>query len=154
RHLDLRARQARAGVSVEDLEDDLRTVQHRTAGLLFQAVRLRRRQLVLDDELRRTEDADELLQLLALAGADVAGGVERFALLRDGADDLDAERARELPQLVERTCEFVVADDAALDSERDRARSALQIVDAGRHGEPMPLPSSNPCAITDPHDRR
>src|SRR4029077_1996738 len=54
------------------------------------------------------------LQLLALAGAEVRRLLEAGALLREGGDDLEAERLRELAQLGERRVELGVGDDRPL----------------------------------------
>ena len=63
--------------------------------------------MVEEDQLGRAFLAQEA-QLLALAGAEVRRLVETGALLREGGDDLEAERLGELAQLGERGLELEV----------------------------------------------
>ena len=60
-------------------------------------------------------------------------GSKRGAPLRARADDLEAERLREPPQLGERLGELVVVDVGALDGDQDGAAEGSGSVSCTRH---------------------
>jgi hypothetical protein len=113
RQLDLQLRLVRLGARGEDVEDQLRAVQHLDAALV--AVAARR---LVDDLLQRAdltgrkvvvEDDDVRLlllgqpgDLLGLTAADVRAGIDAVALLEDLADDFRAGGVGEGAELAER----------------------------------------------------
>jgi hypothetical protein len=106
-------------VAVEDLEDHHGAVHDLAADFLLEVARLRGRDLVVDeDEVGILGDA---AQLLPLAGAEVRRDVEFGPLLRERADDLEAQRFRELAQLGQRGVELDVAYAGQLYRGHDRA---------------------------------
>ncbi len=135
---------------MEDLEDHLRAIEDVDTHLLLEVARLRRRQLVVDEQevaQRRLGRADHGLQLFALAAAEVGAAVEGSALLRDRVDDGDAERARELAQLGQRALELLVGYIGQLHGSDD---GALRLVFGVEHGYVITTRTSalrrRPCA--------
>ncbi len=106
-------------MAVEDLEDDHGAVHDLAVGLFLEVARLRGRDLVVDeDHLGLLREA---AQFFALAGAEVRGLVEVGALLRERADDLEAQRLGELAQLAQRGLELDVAHARELHGRHDGA---------------------------------
>jgi hypothetical protein len=146
RDLDLRARGARAGVAVEDFEDDHGAVHHLAADFLFQVARLRGRDFVVDqdgvdacrprDRRRRAAAGleaagqgfaiDEGADLLALAAAEVGAGIEAGALLGEGGGDRVAQGLGQVAQLGQRGFELGVADVSAV-ARRRRWRNGASL---------------------------
>jgi len=77
--------------------------------------------LLILDEPTSGLDTGGQAQLFALAGAEVRRFIEPGALLRERADDLEAERLRELAQLGERGIELKVAHLGQLHGRHDGA---------------------------------
>src|SRR5207302_691844 len=129
--LHLRLRGTGVRVPVEDVEDDAGAVHDLGAGGLLDVPRLRRRDLVVDEEEVGLARLDAPLQLVELAAPDVGAGIGRRAPLRGevGADD-QAEGLPELPELFEGVGELGVARRGQLDGEEQRAaRSFFRLVE-------------------------
>ena len=90
---------ARHGVLGEDVEDQLRPVDHARVERVLEEALLRRVELVVDEQALGLGRVEALLQLLELALADVRALRRTGAMLHDAADRLDAGGARELLDL-------------------------------------------------------
>ena len=80
---------------MENFQDDHGAVHHLAADFLFQVAGLRRRNLVVDQDgfdLVADVVGDEVVDFLALADAEITGGIETGAFLDEGLDDLEAQR--------------------------------------------------------------
>src|SRR6185369_10076821 len=99
---DLRLGGAGARIAVENLEDDHGAVHHLAADLDFEIARLRRRNLMIDEDgvdFARAEAGGfditgfvvhEVVNFLALADAQIGRRIEAGTLLDEGADDFEA----------------------------------------------------------------
>ena len=87
--------------------------------------RLRRRDLVVDQDELGAAFLDLALSSSRLPVPKYAAASKLGALLREGVDHLEAERLRELAQLGERSVELGVADARSLDRGDDRAHQAF-----------------------------
>src|SRR5262249_21781975 len=79
RQLNLRARLAAARAAGEDVENQAAAVDDRGAGDLLQVARLRRREVVVEDDERGAGGVDKGLELLGLPLAHERGGLGRRA---------------------------------------------------------------------------
>ena len=141
--LDLGLGGAGARVAAEDLEDDRGAIEHLDAGRLFEVARLRRRDVVIDEDgvdarvgllavaalarvgllaVAALARAGHRHQLRELAAADDGAGVERLAALGQGGDDLDAQGGREAVQLRDRGGEGIVVAVGELDCDHGGAK--------------------------------
>ena len=110
---------------VEDLEDHHGAVHHFAADLLFEVVRLRGGDVVVDEDEVRALEQYLLAQLLALADPEVPRRIEAGALLREGADHLEPQRLGELAQLGQRGLELDVARAGQLYGHHEGALGCL-----------------------------
>ena len=101
RELDLELSLRRDGMLREDVEDQLRAVDHPGRERVLERALLGRLQLVVDEQHLGVRVAVGRLQLLELAFADVAPGIRLRTMLDDLRDRGDAGGARELAQLGE-----------------------------------------------------
>ena len=101
RQLDLELALGADGVLGEDVEDQLRPVDHARLQRVLERPLLHGRELVVDDQRLRARALERLLQLLELALADVGARVGPLAVLDELGHRLDARGARELAQLGE-----------------------------------------------------
>ena len=101
RQLDLELALGADGVLGEDVEDQLRPVDHTRLQRVLERSLLHGRELVVDDQRLRARALERLLQLLELALADVGARVGPLAVLDELGHRLDAGGARELSQLGE-----------------------------------------------------
>ena len=101
RELDLKLSLSRHGMLGEDVEDQLRPVDHaRLEGVLELAL-LHRRELVVDQQRVGPGAREGFLQLDELSLADVGAGLGPCRSLDQFCDGLDPGRTRELLQLAE-----------------------------------------------------
>ncbi len=101
RELDLELALGAHRVLGEDVEDQLRAVDHARVERVLEEALLRRIELVVDEQALGARLPVALLQLLELALADVRALRRAGAVLHDRADRLDARRAGELLDLGE-----------------------------------------------------
>jgi hypothetical protein len=99
RQLDLELALRADGVLGEDVEDQLRAVDHARLKRILELPLLHGCELVVDQEDIRAGGRIRVLQLGEPALADVAARVRPRAVLDHRADGLDACGSRELPQL-------------------------------------------------------
>ena len=99
--LDLEVGLVRPGMGGEDVEDDLGAVDHLDAELLLEVPRLRRAQVVVEDDEVGLVGLDQLLELLDLARADVGGDVDVLPLLQHAADHDETGRLGQTADLVQ-----------------------------------------------------
>ena len=97
--LDLELALGAAGVAGEDVEDDRGAVDDRDAELGLERSLLARRELVVAGDHVGIERGGELLELLELAGPQIAVGVRMVAALDQVPDDRDARGAQQLAEL-------------------------------------------------------
>ena len=103
RQLDLQAALTRAGAHREDVEDQRRAVQHLHLQRVLEVRLLRRGELVVEDDHRRTAGRGaERANLVELALAGVRGRVRRVETLQAGADDFGARGLRQQREFGER----------------------------------------------------
>ena len=99
--LDLELALGADGVLGEDVEDQLRPVDHPRLQRILELLLLDRRELVVDDQRLGARALEGLLQLLELALPDVRARVGPFPVLDELGYRLDAGRARQLAKLAE-----------------------------------------------------
>jgi succinyl-diaminopimelate desuccinylase len=99
RELDLELSLGADGVLGEDVEDQLRAVDHPRLERVLERPLLRRAELVVDDEHLCLRVAVRLLQLVQLPLADIRARVGKPPVLNDPPDRLDAGGSRELLEL-------------------------------------------------------
>ena len=99
--LDLHLGFARPRAGGEDVEDELRAIDHARAERLFDVVPLARRELVVEDDQRGVLLADHRLELLQLPLAQIRPGVRALELLRELPDDDGPRRIREALELAQ-----------------------------------------------------
>ena len=99
RQLDLELALGAHGVLGEDVEDQLRAVDHARLERVLEEALLHRIELVVDEQALGLRVREPLSQLLELALADVRALRRAAAMLDDAADRLDAGGARELLDL-------------------------------------------------------
>ena len=97
--LDLELAVGGDGVLGEDVEDQLRPVDHARVERVLEVALLRRRQLVVDEQALGLGRLEALLELLDLALADVGALRRPRPVLDDAAERLDARGARQLLDL-------------------------------------------------------
>src|SRR5438128_1705184 len=116
RELHLRARFAAARAAREDVENQSAAIDHFRFDDLLEIARLRRREIVIEHDERRTALGRELLHFFCLTAADERGGIRHRAarknLLHHGA-------ARGLDQLLQLFDVFF--GDAAREIRKDEA---------------------------------
>ncbi len=135
RDLDLEPSFAGAGALGEDVEDQVRAVEHLGAEGLGEIALLSRGQFVLEQGEVRAPLLEQLGQFGGLAAADERRGVGAVAALMEGADDLGAGRDRQPPELVERLLRGPTRRDRAAAGRRGRPSRAARR-DAARSGRP------------------
>ena len=99
--LDLELALGADGVLGEDVEDQLRPVDHARLQRVLERLLLHRRELVVHDQRLGARALERLLQLLELAFADVGARVWPLPVLDELGHRLDSRRPRELAQLGE-----------------------------------------------------
>src|SRR5262249_20229080 len=99
RELDLQLSLGGGRVLREDVEDQLRAVDHACAERVLEETLLRGIELVVDEQALGPRLFEGLLHLVELALADVGALCGPAAVLDDGADRLDAGGPRELTHL-------------------------------------------------------
>ncbi len=87
------------GVLGEDVEDQLRSVDHPRLESVFELALLYRRELVVDEQRFRAGAGEGLLQLDQLSLADVRARLRLGGALDELSDGLDPRRPRQLLQL-------------------------------------------------------
>ena len=85
----------------EDVEDELRAIDHAPAGDLLEVSGLAWRDLVVDDHDGRAGLLRSAGQELGLAAADQRGRIGSAALLHDTQHDVSARRSRQAGQFVQ-----------------------------------------------------
>ena len=99
RELDLELSLGADGMLGEDVEDQLRAVDHARPDRVLEVALLHRIELAVDEQALGVGLVEELLQLLELALADVGSLGRTRPMLHDAADRLDAGRPCELLDL-------------------------------------------------------
>ena len=101
RELDLELALGAPGVLGEDVEDQLRAVDHARLEQVLQAPLLGRVELVVDEQRLGARLGEGVLQLLELPLADVGRRIRAHARLDERRDGVDAGRPRQLADLGE-----------------------------------------------------
>ena len=93
---------AAARVASEDVQDQLRPVDHAAFGGLFDIALLHGRKIAVENNQRNFVRGGFGANLVELAAADQSGGIGGVANLEDGAGDVSAGAARELDEFRQR----------------------------------------------------
>ena len=146
----------------EDVEDHLGPVDHLDPEELLQVPRLRRAEVVVEDDEVGLVRPDQLLELVHLARADIGGDVDLMPLLEHPADHDQAGRLDQPAELLQRVVGRVF-DGVQEDLDQDRLLAAVRPlgaldfdqswrvprVEAGEIGAKVdPRPDSRPGAGT------
>ena len=100
--LDLELPFAAARVARENIQDQLRAVNHAAFGALFEVAQLRWREVAVKNDERRVVQMRFDFYFLDFAAPDHRGGIDLVAHLKNAAGNLRARAASEFRQLVER----------------------------------------------------
>ena len=127
--LDLQAALSSAGVLREDVEDQLRTVDHPDLELLFEVALLPRAQVVVADQEVVLELRTPLLDLGHLAASDEDGGLDLVPVLDLDRDHLAAGGPGQLLQLSHLLLEQLGADARKQDPDQEGTLAPRSRVD-------------------------
>jgi hypothetical protein len=101
RELDLELALGAASVLGEDVEDQLRAIDHPCLEQVLETPLLTRRELVVDDQRLGARLPERALELVELPLADVGARIRPQPRLHEGRDGIDAGRPRQLADLGE-----------------------------------------------------
>jgi hypothetical protein len=101
RKLDLELALGARGVLREDVEDELRAVDHAQLELVFETALLTRVEVIVDDERLGLRAGHRLLQLDELSLSHVGARIRRRPALHERSDRLDSCGPQKLPHLGE-----------------------------------------------------
>ncbi len=121
RQLDLQPAFAAPGALREDVENELRAIEHLARKEVLQVAALRRRKFVVENDGRDLLVLERFLDQLGFAFADVKWRGRLRQFLRYGVDHVRARRARQLTQFLERIAQVPFRDAFFFESDEERA---------------------------------
>ena len=121
RQLDLQSSFATAGTLGENIEDQLRAIEHLAREQVFQITALRRRKLIIENHRGDLLVLERFLDQLRFAAPDVVGRRRFLQFLRDGADHFRAGGVGQLAQFLHRIAQIPFRDAVLFEADQDRA---------------------------------
>ena len=121
RQLDLQSAFAAARALRENIEDQLRAIEHLAREQVFQIASLRRRKLVVENHRGDLLVLERFLDQLRFALPDVVRRRRLLQFLRDGVDHFRAGGVGQLAQFLHRIAQVPFRDAILLEADQDRA---------------------------------